>query len=258
MRQLHLKKAQISGAHDGPLPSWDRSSRGGGGVRGGEESRGIDEAALAINHLLGIAALGLVCVWCGNVRGGLLWNSPNKDLLFNFHPVLMIAGFVFVHGQANLTYRTLTGSRNYKKAIHFLAQGLALVLGAVGFLAALKFHNDRGIDNFYSLHSWLGLTTMTLFVTQWTVGFVSFWYPGGSTAARSSILPWHIFSGIFLYTLSLVTAETGLLEKLTFLQTSKAIERFGRESTLVNSLGLILVLLGFFHALALLTPKPPR
>lgn len=41
-----------------------------------------------------------------------------------------------------------------------------MVLGAVGIYAAFKFHNESGIANLYSLHSWIGLGTIVLFALQ--------------------------------------------------------------------------------------------
>lgn len=67
---------------------------------------------------------------------------------------------------AMLAYKTVSGTKNYKKAMHLLIQLLAFCLSIIGFWAALKFHNDKGIDNFYSLHSWLGLACLVLFGIQ--------------------------------------------------------------------------------------------
>lgn len=67
---------------------------------------------------------------------------------------------------AILAYKTLSGTKNFRKALHLTVQFLALCLGSMGIWAALKFHNERGIDNFYSLHSWLGLACLLLFAIQ--------------------------------------------------------------------------------------------
>lgn len=65
-----------------------------------------------------------------------------------------------------LVYKTVSGTKNFKKLVHLTAQFLALCLSLLGFWAAWKFHVDKGIDNFYSLHSWLGLTCTLLFAVQ--------------------------------------------------------------------------------------------
>ena len=67
---------------------------------------------------------------------------------------------------AVIAYKTVNGDKTYQKAVHMTLQGIAILLGVVGILAALKFHNDSGIQNFYSLHSWLGIITIVFYLVQ--------------------------------------------------------------------------------------------
>lgn len=165
--------------------------------------------------------------------------------------------------------------------MHLSIQFIALFLGLVGLWAVIKFHNEKGVDKFYSLHSWLGLTCLFLFAIQvsflsilisitisvhsclfvnfacfmqWALGFVTFWYPGGSRNSRASLLPWHVFLGVYIYVLSVATAVSGLLEKATFLQGSSIITRYSTEAMLINSIGIFLVILGGLVVLAVITP----
>ncbi|XP_020103125.1 probable transmembrane ascorbate ferrireductase 2 isoform X2 [Ananas comosus] len=209
---------------------------------------------VATIRAMGAAAAALVIIWAVHFRGGLALISDNKDLIFNVHPVLMVIGFILLNGEAILAYKTVSGTKNFKKTVHLSIQFLALCLGLIGVWAALKFHNDKGIDNFYSLHSWLGLACLLLFGIQWGAGFVTFWYPGGSRSSRALLLPWHVFFGAYIYALAVATAVTGLLEKATFLQSNSVISRYSNEALLVNFLGLLLVLLGGTVILALVTP----
>ena len=64
------------------------------------------------------------------------------------------------------------------------------------------------------------------------------------------MLPWHVFSGVYIYALSVATATTGILEKVTFLQTNNVISRYSTEALLVNSLGILMIVLGGFVVLA--------
>ncbi|CAN0928961.1 Transmembrane ascorbate ferrireductase 2 [Linum grandiflorum] len=207
-------------------------------------------------RLLGVIIAGLVLTWTMHYRGGLALVSDNKDLIFNVHPVLMVIGLLLMNGEAMLAYKTIPGTKSFKKLVHLGLQFLALCLSLIGVWAALKFHNDKGIDNFYSLHSWLGLVCLFLFCIQWAAGFATFWYPGGSRNSRATLLPWHVFFGVFIYALAIVTATTGLLEKATFLQINKVITRYSTEALMVNSLGILIVVLGGFVVLA--TVSPPR
>ncbi|KAA8530543.1 hypothetical protein F0562_005252 [Nyssa sinensis] len=153
-----------------------------------------------------------------------------------------------------LAYKTVSGTKSFKKLVHLMLQFLAFCLSIIGVWAALKFHNDKGIDNFYSLHSWLGLACIFLFGIQWAAGFVTFWYPGGSRNSRANLLPWHVFIGVYTYALAVATCTTGILEKATFLQTNQVISRYSTEALLVNSLGILIVVLGGFVILAVISP----
>ncbi|XP_019195098.1 PREDICTED: probable transmembrane ascorbate ferrireductase 2 [Ipomoea nil] len=205
-------------------------------------------------RIIGFAVMALVLAWTVHYRGGLALISDNKDLIFNVHPVLMVISFVLLNGEAMLAYKTVSGTKNYKKLVHLALQFLAFFLGLIGVWAALKFHNDKGIDNFYSLHSWLGLACLLLFGIQWAAGFSTFWYPGGSRNSRASLLPWHVFFGVYIYALAVATCTTGILEKLTFLQTNHVISRYSTEGLLVNSMGVLIVVLCGLVILAVVSP----
>lgn len=205
-------------------------------------------------RIIGVTVAALVLTWALHYRGGMALISENKDLIFNVHPVLMVSSLILLNGEAMLAYKTVSGTKSFKKLVHLALQFLAFSLSLVGVWAALKFHNDKGIDNFYSLHSWLGLTCLSLFVIQWATGFATFWYPGGSRSSRAFLLPWHVFLGIYIYALAVATALTGILEKATFLQTNKVISRYSTEAILVNSMGILIVALGGFVILAVITP----
>ncbi|EEF36389.1 transmembrane ascorbate ferrireductase 2 [Ricinus communis] len=211
-----------------------------------------------IIRLIGVIVTALVLIWTVHYRGGLALASDNKDVIFNVHPVLMVIALILINGEAMLTYKTVSGTKNFKKLVHLTLQLVALCLSLIGAWAALKFHNEKGIDNFYSLHSWLGLACLFLFGVQYAAGFVTFWYPGGSGKSRATLLPWHVFFGVYIYALAVATATTGILEKATFLQTNKVISRYSTEALLVNSMGILIIVLGGFVVLATITPLHPK
>ncbi|KAI4346814.1 hypothetical protein L6164_007680 [Bauhinia variegata] len=206
-------------------------------------------------RVVGLFVTLLLLTWALHFRGGLALVSDNKDLIFNVHPVLMVIGLMLINGEGMLAYKTVPGTKDFKKAVHLTLQFLSFILSIFGVWAAFKFHNDKGIDNFYSLHSWLGLACLFLFFIQWAAGFATFWYPGGSRSSRASLLPWHVFFGIYIYALAIACATTGILEKATFLQTNQVISRYSNEALLVNSLGILIVVLGGFVILGILTPS---
>ncbi|KAL5223417.1 hypothetical protein ABZP36_028130 [Zizania latifolia] len=166
----------------------------------------------------------------------------------------MLIGLVVINGEALLAYKTVSGTKNLKKLVHLALQFLAMVLSLIGLWTVWKFHNEREIDHLYTLHSWLGLSCVIFFSLQWATGFYTFWYPGGSRSGRASLLPWHALFGIFLYVLAIATSVSGLLEKSIFMQSAKMIERFSTEAMYMNSLGMLLILLGALVVLAVVSP----
>ncbi|KVI10130.1 cytochrome b561, eukaryote [Cynara cardunculus var. scolymus] len=93
---------------------------------------GLEIKALYLSyvvHVLGVAGAVMVLVWNIYFRGGLAWESSNKNLIFNAE----------------------------KKLIHLVLHAIALILGSIGIYMAFKNHNESGLANLYSLHSWLGI-----------------------------------------------------------------------------------------------------
>lgn len=166
----------------------------------------------------------------------------------------MLIGYIILGSEAIMVYKVLpTWKHDTTKLIHLILHAIALVFGAVGIYCAFKFHNESGIANLYSLHSWLGIGTICLYGIQWIFGFVAFFFPRASPSVRKGVLPWHILFGLFVYILALATAELGFLEKLTFLQSS-GLDKYGAEAFLVNFTALIVVLFGASVVVAAVSP----
>ncbi|CAK9316824.1 unnamed protein product [Citrullus colocynthis] len=213
---------------------------------------------LIFARIFGLLVAVLVFVWAFAFSSSFGHRSPARDdhLFDVLHPLFMVIGLILLSGEAILVHSWLPGSRNLRKSVHLSLQGLALASGISGIWT--KFHWDRGfLANFHSLHSWMGLIVVTLFGAQWMMGFLSFWHWREVRATRERVLPWHVFLGLYSYGLAMVTAETGLLEKLTLLQTKRNVPRKGPEAMVVNSLGLALALLTGTVMLTAISPKYP-
>ncbi|XP_074585238.1 putative ascorbate-specific transmembrane electron transporter 1 [Curcuma longa] len=215
---------------------------------------GVKAAPLAYAaHVLAVLAAAAVLVWCIHFLGGLAFEASNKSLIFNIHPVLMLIGFIIIGSEAILSYKILPWRHEVNKIIHLVLHAIALVLGAVGVYAAFKFHNESGIDNLYSLHSWIGIGTISLYGIQWIFGFVTFFFPGSSPALRRKSLPWHVLFGLFVYILAIATAELGFLEKLTFLENA-GLYKYSPQAFLVNFTALVVIFLGASVVLSAIAP----
>ncbi|XP_020553115.1 probable ascorbate-specific transmembrane electron transporter 1 [Sesamum indicum] len=113
-------------------------------------------------RLVALAVIGLVLVWLLHFREGLAFRSDDKAKIFNVHPLLMLLGFVLISGEAIMAYKTVPTIRKRQKLFHLLLHLVAFVAGVLGIYAVFKFHHDLRFPHMYSLHSWLGLSTISL------------------------------------------------------------------------------------------------
>jgi cytochrome b-561 len=190
-------------------------------------------------HLLFVAVLTLVLVWLLHFREGLSFTSDNKQKLFNLHPFFMVIGFLLIVGQGIMVYNTIPADRQRQKATHMTLNLTALLAGIVGLYAVFKFHHDLGIPNMYSLHSWLGMSTICLSILQFLFGFSAFMLPRGDKSNRGRYAPWHILFGLVIFFLAIITAMAGLTERFFFLNLRRS-----QEALVVNFTGLLIFLYG--------------
>ncbi|XP_064613666.1 transmembrane ascorbate-dependent reductase CYB561-like [Liolophura sinensis] len=195
-------------------------------------------------QLLGLTAVILVAVWMGHFRSGFAWQE-NPAIEFNYHPLFMIIGMIFLYADAMLVYRVFRNDRKiYVKILHGSLHVAALLFSAVGLKAVFDSHNlaDPPKANLYSLHSWMGLITIILFGLQWLGGFLSFLWPGASLGIRKQYMPFHTFWGLTIFCMAVGTALMGIVEKTLF-SIMKQYSSMPSEGLLINFLGLTIVAL---------------
>ena len=67
-----------------------------------------------------------------------------------------------------MAYKTVSATHPVKKSVHMLVHLLAIVLAIVGICAAFKYHDMIYKEDVYSLHSWIGITTICMYCLQVT------------------------------------------------------------------------------------------
>ncbi|CAG2119534.1 unnamed protein product [Medioppia subpectinata] len=197
-----------------------------------------------LTQVLGIGMISLGCLWVNKHLGGMKLDGTPEQL-FNYHPVLMATGMLFINANGILFYRT-GGCLKYstQKFIHFLVQLTGLGVTLAGAYAAYTYHTLKHIPHYYSLHSWLG---GALIVTQasGTLGaFFVFLWPQGSYGFKRAVLPLHTFVGAVGFVLAAGVAITGVTEKALFSLTSKGQEYrdLPAPALLLNAFGVSIVL----------------
>lgn len=153
---------------------------------------------LSLHEACGALLILLVTIWTSYYRNGFSWRS-NPQLEFNWHPLLMTIGLVFLyangiifridfyfiimniyiyvyyiwecvfHSLAMLIYRTQRNVR--KRRLKLTHAGMMLFIILLTVIALIAVFDSHNLDspprpNMYTLHSWIGLTTVILFCCQ--------------------------------------------------------------------------------------------
>lgn len=63
---------------------------------GPRHGRSVFAGLVGASQVLGLASVVLTGVWMGHYRGGFAWNGSAQE--FNLHPLCMVLGLVFLHG----------------------------------------------------------------------------------------------------------------------------------------------------------------
>ena len=138
-------------------------------------------------QVVGVSLCVLMAVWTGHFLGGFAWQADPAHQ-FNWHPLLLTLGLVYLYGNGLVLYRVFRHERKRSlKIAHAAVLGSALVLAVVGVKAVWDSHAlaDPPGAQLYTLHSWLGLVTLIISFGQFTAGFVTFLWPGLASHFRS-------------------------------------------------------------------------
>ncbi|XP_029429319.1 cytochrome b561 [Rhinatrema bivittatum] len=193
------------------------------------------------SQVLGLAVLAITGAWMTHYRGGFAWEG---SLQFNVHPLCMVIGMVFLCGDALLVYRVFRNeTKRVTKIVHGTLHVFAFIIALIGVIAVFDYHKKQKIADMYSLHSWCGIITFTLYFVQWIIGLVVFLFPGVSISHRSRYKSLHVFFGVTLFVLAIGTSLLGIKEKLLFTFPSDY-SQFPAEAMLGNALGLLLIAFG--------------
>ncbi|XP_055625354.1 plasma membrane ascorbate-dependent reductase CYBRD1 [Toxorhynchites rutilus septentrionalis] len=197
-----------------------------------------------ITQMVGITLIILVSSWVGVHLNGLAWTS-RPSVQFNWHPLLMTMGMIFLYGNSILVYRGFRYARKKPlKITHALIHAMAFIFTVIALVAAFDSHNlaRPPIPNMYTLHSWVGMSAVIIFSLQYVFGFASYLFPGVRDQLRATYMPVHVFFGVLGFVLAIAASLLGLLEKAIF--SIKDYRELSAQAVLVNMIGLLLIVYG--------------
>ncbi|KAH9403792.1 hypothetical protein TYRP_014984 [Tyrophagus putrescentiae] len=167
----------------------------------------------------------------------------SKTTYFNFHPLLMVLGFVLLYSNTALLYRTGSGvQKRILKIAHSTLNGTISVLVTLALTAAVLAKGGVSADShhFHMLHSWLGIATCILFVGQLFASFTAYLFPGASPHRRQAMMPYHRANGLLIFTLAVATCLTGL-NQAAILTVPDYVIVHSWPGVLINVISLLLV-----------------
>lgn len=88
------------------------------------------------------------------------------------------------------------------------------------------------------------------FLFQFLFAFFSFVFPGADSGTRSRMAPYHVFFGIVIFLMAIISAETGLVERFIFLGLRRS-----QEALIMNFTGLLILLFGIAVSFAVILPR---
>lgn len=68
-----------------------------------------------------------------------------------------------------MAYKSIPAKRKTRKGVHLVLHLMAFLSGILGIYVIFKYKNEAGAQNLQTLHSWLGITTVSLYGLQVTL-----------------------------------------------------------------------------------------
>lgn len=237
----------------------------------------FQSVSIFISLILSPVAIILVSIWASTL-GGVSWKEGEAKRVFNWHPVMMVTAYSVMNVGALVfrvsgtsSYQASVGSapnkRGIAKVTHASTWTLSFVFGIVGIIAVFQSHNDKisgYIANLYSLHSWVGITVMTLYSLQFLFGIFAFGgLLSGSRMLRNPVtMEIHKFTGTYIHILVTATILLGIQEKEGFVSCAYEVDspdlmpvlnyaKIPYACKISHGLGLVILFMGLLTSFGL-------
>ncbi|CAD6186639.1 unnamed protein product [Caenorhabditis auriculariae] len=156
------------------------------------------EFLLGVTHFFGFSMVLLLAFFMNSFGDGAAWprkasGGSGGDQL---HGLLMAVAFVFLQGEALLAYRVYRYNvKILSKLIHAALHTVVIGMSATAFAVIILTKNASKNPHFSSIHSWIGLSVLFIYATQYTFGLMTFLLPCAPLKTRARMLPVHRLVG---------------------------------------------------------------
>lgn len=186
-----------------------------------DSTTSVQHAALWLGRFLAFLCFVSIYQWTAGedqdegYLGGLSYWS-NTDNIFNWHPLMMTTGMVFLGGFAITSFRLPFLTKEQNKVIHSVCHVAAIICWSFG-LAAIwrnKYRNKNSDGTYkqslYSFHSIVGLMTCVLYAFNYFIGVFVYALGIVDIETKVAIMPWHVFLGTFSFLMGFASTLSGL------------------------------------------------
>jgi hypothetical protein len=185
-----------------------------------DSTTGIQHVALWLGRFLCLLCFISMYQWTQGddtsegYLGGLSYWS-NTDNIFNWHPLMMTTGMVFVAGFAVTAFRLPFLTKEQNKILHNIFHVAAIICWSFGLAAIWRHKYDKQpdgtyIQSMYSFHAIVGLMTCTLYAFNYIIGLFVYALNLVEIETKIAIMPWHIFLGTFSFLMGFAAVLSGL------------------------------------------------
>ena len=135
-------------------------------------------------------------------------------VLFNWHPVLMILGFLCFGVFAALCFQEdlmKHYDHQVRKTFHVTFHTAAIVCIFTSLVIIIV---DKGgfLPGYW--HTWWGLLAITLYLLNWAGGLIAFWFGLVSQEAKETYMNKHRYTGLAAVLVAVIAVYTGIWFKL--------------------------------------------
>lgn len=171
-----------------------------------------------LSCILSLIAVIFATIWAdgSSTKEGYLGGLDYEKHIFNYHPVLMITGMIFFATISLLSYKVAPYSNSTIRMLHVLLHLSAIICFSVGVhyarLAATPSFNEEGTykANFVTLHSWIGIIAISIYLFNFFGGLLVFLLKVGSQTFQTVYMMSHRTVGIISLMMSTCAALSGI------------------------------------------------
>lgn len=148
-----------------------------------------------------------------------------------------------------------TVSKRTVKIAHASFHAASIVFIALGLAVEFITHYYHKEADLYSLHSWIGIATVVVFVSQFIFGGLSYLSSAVSESLKAFYLPIHVFFGTLCFVMAIATSLIGLNQNARF---NMKYNELPAQGVLINIIGVLIVIYGILVVFLVTQPRFKR